>query len=67
MFFILGKYFSYYKIIYLSVNTVVGVVGLAMFVHFAKQYKLRERDEPCHVRRFVEEYYSKIQQEEHYD
>ena len=46
---------------------VVGVVGLAVYVCVARKYKLRERDEPCHVRRFVEEYYSKIQEEENYD
>ena len=45
----------------------VGVVGLAVYVYVARKYKLRERDEPCHVRRFVEEYYSKLQAEENYD
>ena len=42
------------------VHLVVGVVGLAVYVYNARKYKLRERDEPCHVRHFVEEYYSKI-------
>ena len=50
---------------YYMVHLVVGVVGLAVYVYVARKYKLRERDEPCHVRRFVEEYYSKIPQEEH--
>ena len=46
---------------------VVGVVDLAVYVYVARKYKLRERDEPCHVHRFVEDYYSKIQEEENYD
>ena len=46
---------------------VVGVVGLTVYVYFARKYKLRERDEPCHVRCYVEDYYSKIQKEENYD
>ena len=49
------------------VHLVVGVVGLAVYVYVARKYKLRERDEPCHVHRFVEDYYSKIPQEEHYN
>ena len=52
---------------YYMMTIVVGVVGLAVYVYAARKYKLRERDEPCHVRRFVEDYYSKIQQEENYD
>ncbi len=49
------------------VNIVVGVIGVVVFVGVARKYKLRERGEPCHVRHFVEDYYSKIQQEENYD
>ena len=52
---------------YYMMTIVVGVVGLAVYVYVARKYKLRERDEPCHVHHFVEEYYSKIQQEENYD
>ena len=52
---------------YYMVTMVVGVVGLAVYVYVVRKYKLRERDEPCHVRRFVENYYSKIQEEENYD
>ena len=32
---------------------VVGVLGLAVYVYVARKFKLRERDEPCHVHRFV--------------
>ena len=41
--------------------TAVGVVGLILFVYFARRYKLRERDELRNVHRFAEEYYSKTQ------
>ena len=51
--------------VYYMVHLVVGVVSLAVYVYVARKYKLRERDEPCHVRRFVEDNYSKIPQEEH--
>ena len=52
---------------YYIMTVVVGVVGLAVYVYVARKYKLRERDEPCHVNRFVENYYSKIQEEENYN
>ena len=48
---------------YYMLVIVVGVVGLVVFVYVARKYKLRERDEPCHVRHFVEDYYSKIPEE----
>ena len=56
-----------YREAYYMVHLVVGVVGLTVYVYVARNYKLRERDEPCHVRRFVEDYYSKIPQEEHFN
>ena len=49
------------------VTMVDGVVGLAVYVYVARKYKLRERDEQCQVHRFVEDYYSKISQEEDYN
>ena len=52
---------------YFLMNISVGVVGLLLYVYVAKKYQLRQRDEPCHVRRYVEEYYSKTQREQHYD
>ena len=42
---------------------VVGVASLAVCVYVARKYKLRERDEPCHVCRFMEDYYSKMPEE----
>ena len=46
--------------VYFLVNIVIGVVSLVVYVYNAKKYQYRLRDEPCHVRRYVEEYYSKI-------
>ena len=62
---LLSDSLSNYGTVYHSVATAVGVVGLILFVYFARRYKLRERDELCNVHRFAEEYYSKTQQEEH--
>ncbi len=44
---------------YYLVNIVVGVVGIVVYVVVSRKYKLRERDEPCHIYQFAEEYYSK--------
>ena len=46
--------------VYFLINIVIGVVSLVVYVYNAKKYQYRLRDEPCHVRRYVEEYYSKI-------
>ena len=46
---------------YYLVSTVLGFVAVVIYTSVARKYKYRLRDEPCHVRRFVEEYYSKIQ------
>ena len=48
---------------YYMLVIVVGVVGLAVYMYAARKYKLRESDEPYHVRRFMEDYYSKIPEE----
>ena len=65
LFYLLKDSLSNYITVYYTVATAVGVVGLILFVCFARRYKLRERDELCNVHRFAEEYYSKTQQEEH--
>ena len=52
---------------YYILNICVGVAALILYGCIARGYKYRLRDEPCHVRRFVEEYYSKIQEERLYD
>ena len=46
--------------IYFLVNIIIGLVFLVVYVCQAKKYQYRLRDEPCHVRRYVEEYYSKM-------
>ena len=48
---------------YYLMNICVGVVSILLYIFAVKKYKYRLRDEPCHVRRYVEEYYSKIQDE----
>ena len=44
LFYLLKHSLSNYKTLYFAVTTVVGVVGLILFVYFARRYKLRERD-----------------------
>ena len=63
LFYLLRHSLSDYITVYYAVTTAVGVVGLILYVYFARRYKLRERDELCNVHRFAEEYYSKIQEE----
>ena len=63
LFYLFRQFLSDYLTGYHAVTTAVGVVGLLLYVYFARRYKLRERDELCNVHRFAEEYYSKIQEE----
>ena len=63
LFYLLRHSLSDYITVYYAVTTAVGVVGLILYVHSARRYKLRERDELCNVHHFAEEYYSKIQEE----
>ena len=42
LFYLLSDSLSNYRTIYFAVTTVVGVVGLILFVYFARSYKLRE-------------------------
>ncbi len=51
---------------YYLINVVLGLVALSLYVYVTRGYQYRMRDEPCHVHRYVEEYYSKIQEEENY-
>ena len=44
---------------YYLMNIGLGVVSLLLYIFVARRYKFRERDEPCNVRRYVEDYYSK--------
>ena len=44
----------------------IGLVSAVSYVCVARSYRYRIRDEPCHVYRYVEDYYSNIQTEENY-
>ena len=52
--------------VYYAANIAIGVVALVVYVCQARRYKNRVRDEPCHVQRYVEEYYSKITEDHGY-
>ena len=43
---------------YLS-NSVLGVIGLVLFLMAAKQYRNRERDDPPYSHQYAEDYYSR--------
>ena len=43
---------------YLS-NSVLGVIGLVVFLMAARRYRNRERDDPPYNRQYVEDYYSR--------
>ena len=61
------EFYNSCAIDYYLLNMILGIIGLLAYIYVAKRYKLRERNEPCHVRQYVEDYYSKIQKERHYD
>ncbi len=43
---------------YLLVNLAIGVIAFLAYVCVAKRYRYRMRDEPFHIHRYAEEYYS---------
>ncbi len=43
---------------FLLVNVAIGLTAFLVYVCVSKRYKYRMRDEPSHVRRYAEEYYS---------
>ena len=49
---------------YYVMNTGVGVVAVLVYVCVARKYKYRERDEPCNIYMYAENYYSKGPPEE---
>ena len=63
------KHLSYFScgFMYYSVHIGLALVSFILFVRAVKRYKYRERDEPCRVRQYAEEYYSNPQQEPNYD
>ena len=52
---------------YYLANIVIGLIAVLVYMWVAKKYRYRERDEPCNVRRYAEEYYSNPQREQNYD
>ena len=48
---------SLHKIVYLTIVTAVGIVGLAIFARVASTYKNRERDEVVNIHIFAETYF----------
>ncbi len=52
---------------YFLLNIVIGVVAIIVYICIARKYKYRERDEPCNIHQYAEDYYSNPQQEKYYD
>ena len=52
---------------YFFINVFLGLVSLLVLICVAKRYNFRQRNEPCHVYQYAEEYYSKVQDERLYD
>ena len=49
---------SLYELIYLTMMTAVGIVGLAIFARASSMYKNRERDEVVNIHQFAESYFA---------
>ena len=52
---------------YYLVNVVLGVVAVLVYIWVAKRYRYRERDEPCNIRKYAEDYYSNPREEQYCD
>ena len=53
--------------VYFLVNMIVALFGIIVYIWVARNYHYRQRDEPDNVYRYVEEYYSKAQDEPDFD
>ena len=53
--------------VYFLVNMVAALFGIIAYIWVSRKYQYRQRDEPDNVYRYVEEYYSKAQDEPNYD
>ncbi len=51
---------------YFLIHIILGLLVLSLYVYVTRGYQYRMRDEPCHIHRYVEEYYSKLQEEDNY-
>jgi len=47
--------------IWYFLNFVLGLGALVLYAMVARRYKFRMRNDPCHIYKFAEEYYSKVQ------
>ena len=52
---------------YFIVNMIAALFGIIAYIWVSKKYQYRQRDEPDNVYHYVEEYYSKAQDEPNYD
>ena len=46
-------------LVYFLVNIVISVVGVVVFIRYARRYQYRQRDEFCNIRKYIEDYYEK--------
>ena len=53
--------------VYYLISMIVGISAFFLYVHVARKYKYRVRDEPSKERQYAEEYYSKPQEDDDYD
>ena len=53
--------------VYFLVNIIAALFGIIAYIWVSRKYQHRQRDEPDNVYRYVEEYYSKAQDEPNYD
>ena len=53
--------------VYFLINMITALFGIIAYIWVARKYQYRQRDEPDNVYRYVEEYYSKAQDEPNYD
>ena len=53
--------------VYFLINMIAALVGIIVYIWVARKYQYRQRDEPDNVYRYVEEYYSKAQDEPDFD
>ena len=53
--------------VYFLMNMIAALFGIIAYIWVSRKYRYRQRDEPDNIYRYVEEYYSKAQDEPDYD
>ena len=53
--------------VYFLINMIAALFGIIAYIWVSRKYQHRQRDEPDNVYRYVDEYYSKAQDEPNYD